>query len=165
MRAKLGLADPTAGRDAAEDADADPDGDRALLDDLLRTMHEQGADHTNTYRALSSVVRGDDRALRDQLRDRSSLDAWLERYAERRATDPRSADDVAAAMDRVNPRYVPRNHLVDEALVAATAGDLGAVRRLLDVVARPFDDRPGLEAYALPAPPEFGDGFQTFCGT
>ena len=68
-------------------------------------------------------------------------------------------------MDQVNPIYVPRNHLVEEALDAATAGDLGPVERLLDAVRRPFEERPGLERYALPAPPGFGDAYQTFCGT
>ena len=59
---------------------------------------------------------------------------------------------VADAMDGVNPVYIPRNHLVEEALTAATAGDLAPFHRLVDVLARPFDERPGLEAYAAPAP-------------
>jgi uncharacterized protein YdiU (UPF0061 family) len=67
-------------------------------------------------------------------------------------------------MNRVNPVYVPRNHLVDEALAAAVAGDRAPLDRLLEVLARPFEERPGLEAYALPAPPSFGS-FRTFCGT
>ena len=67
-------------------------------------------------------------------------------------------------MDRVNPVYIPRNHQVEEALAAATAGDLEPFERLLDVLARPFDERPGLEAYAEPAPSSFGP-YRTFCGT
>jgi uncharacterized protein YdiU (UPF0061 family) len=67
-------------------------------------------------------------------------------------------------MDRVNPVYVPRNHLVEEALAAATAGDLAPFERLVDVLAEPFQERPGLELYAAPAPPDFG-AYQTFCGT
>ena len=65
-------------------------------------------------------------------------------------------------MDRVNPVYIPRNHRVEEALTAATAGDLGPFRTLLDVVARPFTARPGLEEYAGP-----GDDtpYVTYCGT
>jgi serine/tyrosine/threonine adenylyltransferase len=67
-------------------------------------------------------------------------------------------------MDRVNPVYIPRNHHVEDALAAATAGDLGPFDRLLDVLARPFDERPGLEAYAGPAPASWGS-YRTFCGT
>ena len=54
-------------------------------------------------------------------------------------------------MDRVNPVYIPRNHLVEEALAAATDGDLEPLERLLDAVTQPFDERPGLERYAAPA--------------
>jgi uncharacterized protein YdiU (UPF0061 family) len=64
----------------------------------------------------------------------------------------------------VNPIYVPRNHLVEEALTAATAGDLRPFERLVDVVVEPFVERPGLERYAEPAPATFAD-YQTFCGT
>ena len=74
------------------------------------------------------------------------------------------AQPVAAAMDRVNPLYIPRNHKVEEALSAAGAGDLGPFERLLDVLAQPFDEQPGAEAYAAPAPASFGR-YRTFCGT
>jgi uncharacterized protein YdiU (UPF0061 family) len=61
--------------------------------------------------------------------------------------------------------YIARNHHVEEALTAATAGDLQPFERLLDVVTRPFDQRPGSEAYAGPAPASFAGTFRTFCGT
>jgi uncharacterized protein YdiU (UPF0061 family) len=64
-----------------------------------------------------------------------------------------------------NPAFIPRNQRVEEALVAATGGDMAPFERLLEIVTRPFDERPGLEAFALPAPAEFVAGFRTFCGT
>jgi uncharacterized protein YdiU (UPF0061 family) len=67
-------------------------------------------------------------------------------------------------MARVNPVYIPRNHLVEEALAAATDGDLDPLVRLLAVVTAPYDERPGLERYAEPAPDDFGS-YRTFCGT
>jgi uncharacterized protein YdiU (UPF0061 family) len=156
MRAKLGLR-------------TEADGDAELFDDLLRTMHEGGADHTATFRALSSLVRGDAAPIHEWFRDPAALDAWIERYVARLADDATTeGEDLAAvadAMDRVNPAYVPRNHLVEEALDAATAGDLGPYRRLHDAVTHPFEVRSGFERYALPAPPELAEGYQTFCGT
>ena len=86
----------------------------------------------------------------------AALVAWVERW---RALDPDTA-----AMDRVNPVYIPRNHLVEEALDAATAGDLEPFERLVAVLTRPFEERPGLESYAEPAPTSFGP-YRTFCGT
>jgi serine/tyrosine/threonine adenylyltransferase len=68
-----------------------------------------------------------------------------------------------AAPDRVNPVYIPRNHRVEEALAQATDGDLGPFHRLVDVVSRPFDERPGLADYTGPAPT--GAPYVTYCGT
>jgi uncharacterized protein YdiU (UPF0061 family) len=67
-------------------------------------------------------------------------------------------------MDGVNPVYIPRNHLVEEALTAAAGGDLAPLEELLHAVTGPFDERPGLQRYAEPAPEEFGR-YRTFCGT
>jgi uncharacterized protein YdiU (UPF0061 family) len=67
-------------------------------------------------------------------------------------------------MDRSNPVYIPRNHLVEEALTAATAGDLNPLQQLLTAVSAPYNERAGLERYASPAPDDFGD-YRTFCGT
>ena len=67
-------------------------------------------------------------------------------------------------MDRVNPAYIPRNHLVEEAAAAATAGDLAPLHRLVEAIRAPYDERPGFERYAEPAPEDFGP-YQTFCGT
>jgi len=67
-------------------------------------------------------------------------------------------------MDGVNPLYIPRNHLVEEALAAATDGDMGPFERLVAVVTSPYVQRPGLERFAAPAPPDFG-AYRTFCGT
>ncbi|HVM68857.1 MAG TPA: hypothetical protein VM204_03365, partial [Gaiellaceae bacterium] len=72
---------------------------------------------------------------------------------------------VADAMKRVNPAYVPRNERVEEALAAATAGDLEPFHTLLDVVRHPWEERAGLERFAAPAPPSFAGAYCTFCGT
>jgi len=67
-------------------------------------------------------------------------------------------------MDRVNPAYIPRNHLVEESLDAAIAGDLDPFNHLVAVLADPYTERPGLERYAGPAPEDFGS-YRTYCGT
>ncbi|MDQ1103233.1 hypothetical protein [Nocardioides zeae] len=67
-------------------------------------------------------------------------------------------------MDRANPVYVPRNHLVEEALAAAQDGDLAPTERLLEALAAPYDERPGLERFAEPSPDGL-EGYRTFCGT
>ncbi|WP_307814157.1 protein adenylyltransferase SelO [Nocardioides baculatus] len=140
MRAKLGL------------ADADP----SLVADLVSLMQDNHVDHTSFFRALGTAARGDVEPARSLVLDLAAFDAWASRWL---ALSP-----DADAMDRVNPAYVPRNHLVEEALTAATGGDLAPVERLLSVLAAPYDVRPGLERYLEPAPDSFGQ-YTTFCGT
>jgi uncharacterized protein YdiU (UPF0061 family) len=145
MRTKLGLPEGLA-----------DDVSSSLIEDLVAQLRQSRVDHTTFFRGLGAAARGDAEPLRRTVLDLAAFDAWLERW---RALRP-----DAAAMDRVNPVYIPRNHLVEEALTAATAGDLGPFERLLEVVASPFDERPGLERYTEPAPDSFGP-YQTFCGT
>ena len=141
MRTKLGLRGEHAGDDE-------------LVADLLDLMAATRTDHTSFFRALSA----------GGFEDPTFAD-WISRWSERLAAVGDDRATVATLMDRVNPIYIPRNHLVDEALTAATDGDLGPFDRLVDVVSNPFEQRPGLERYALPAGPDFAAGFQTFCGT
>ena len=145
MRAKLGLPDRL-----------DDEMARSLVDDLLTLLRDDHVDYTSFFRVLGAAARGDAEPARGVVLDLATFDAWLGRW---RALSP-----DAAVMDRVNPVYIPRNHLVEEALAAATDGDLGPFDRLLDVVASPSLERAGLERYAAPAPVDFGD-YQTFCGT
>jgi uncharacterized protein YdiU (UPF0061 family) len=142
MRGKLGLS-----------GDVDVSG---LVTDLLGLLQESHVDHTSFYRALGAAARGDAEPARGLFLDLAGFDTWAARW---RALGP--DPDL---MDRANPVYIPRNHLVEEALEAATAGDLDPLRRLLDAVLAPFDERPGLERYAAPAPQDFG-AYRTFCGT
>jgi uncharacterized protein YdiU (UPF0061 family) len=151
MRAKLGMAD----RQEEDDA---------LIDGLLTLMHTHRVDFTSCFRALSSSVLGDGVLARSLFGESAAFDAWLERWQAHLSSEAQNPHAIAEAMDRVNPVYIARNHHVEEALAAATAGDLRPFRLLVDVLARPFDERPGLEAYAAPAPPSFGP-YVTFCGT
>ena len=145
MRAKLGLPD------GLDDAVA-----TSLIEDLLPLMQGSRVDLTTFFRSLGTAARGDAEPARLVVLDLAAFDAWLERW---RALEP-----DADVMDRTNPVYIPRNHLVEEALAAATAGDLAPLERLIEVVTRPFDERPGLERYTAPAPESSGP-YRTFCGT
>ena len=91
---------------------------------------------------------------------------WRARWRSRSALETSALAQRAMAMRHTSPIYIARNHRVEEALAAASADtDLGPFRRLLDVLAQPFDERPGLETYAAPAPLEVTARYRTFCGT
>lgn len=138
MRAKLGLT-------AAVDGEAA----RALISDLLVLLQQNRTDYTSFFRDLSRTEQAESTIA-------AGFDEWLARW--------RTLGPDTAAMDRVNPVYIPRNHLVEEALDAAMNDDLEPVEHLMEALKAPYDERPGLERYAAPAPADFG-AYRTFCGT
>ena len=148
-RAKLGL-------DTAAEDDAD------LFAALLAVMQQAEADFTATFACLPA-------ALEAGLPENGPLAAagfagWVARWRQRLAREVNGTAAAAARMRQVNPVIVPRNLRVEEALAAAEAGDLAPVGRLLDVLARPFEETPENEAYRRGAPPG-SPAYCTFCGT
>ncbi|MDZ4312646.1 MAG: YdiU family protein [Cypionkella sp.] len=142
MRAKLGLLGENAG-------------DGALADDFLQAI--QGVDWTLAFRRLAGAVT-DEAGLLPLFEDTTALKAWLPRWRARLRPDP------SAALLAANPAVVPRNHLVEAALEAATAGDLAPFHVLLAQIRDPFGAEAGREGFTLPAPKGFG-AYVTYCGT
>ncbi|MDO9071893.1 MAG: YdiU family protein [Rubrivivax sp.] len=174
QRAKLGLGVALTSATAADDAE-----DNALAADWLSLLHAQAVDFTLAWRRLADAAEGkgaplralfaETEALRAAAAEPTALDAWLARWQARCARDAAAggpgAQARAAGMRRVSPWIIPRNHRVEEALAAATAGDLAPFQRLLAALLRPWDEAPELAAYAEPAPAAITAGYQTFCGT
>ena len=147
MAAKVGLT-------GVVDTDAPAgEGINALIEQLLALLTQHRVDYTSFFRALAHAGRGEPQQVRAMVPD-TELDGWLQRWL--------SLGPDPAAMDRRNPLHIPRNHLVEEALTAATAGELAPFRRLLEAVTAPFDERADSAKYAPPGPP---GPYLTFCGT
>ncbi|NNE12119.1 MAG: YdiU family protein [Ilumatobacter sp.] len=145
MRGKLGL-------------DGTDEGDRELATDFLDLLQRHRIDMTTAFRRLIDAAEGDRDALTG-LFD-APIDEWVVRWR------ARLAPGAAERMRLVNPVYVPRNHLVEEALGAAVNdGEFDPFDELLDVVTSPYDEQVGRDRYAEPAPDRFTAGYRTFCGT
>jgi uncharacterized protein YdiU (UPF0061 family) len=143
------------------------EGDAELTERLLELMAVNKADFTLTFRRLCDAAAGaeGDASVRELFSDSSAYDGWAVQWRQRLAQECVDPQEHAAAMRRVNPLIIPRNHLVEVAIEAATwRQDFAPFETLLDAVSRPYDERPGLEKYATPAKPE-ERVLQTFCGT
>jgi serine/tyrosine/threonine adenylyltransferase len=142
--------------------------DSALAQDLLDRMARNDADFTLTFRRLSDAAVGTDgdATVRSLFTDPTGYDEWAAKWRRRLAEDGEAAGERrAVAMRAVNPAFIPRNHLVEEALSAAVNnGDLSAFENLLTVLSRPCDDQPAHRRYAQPPRPDQVVR-QTFCGT
>ncbi len=146
--------------------------DSILISDLIALLHANRTDWTLFWRRLSGLrSRGsvaEDAPVRDLVVDRAAFDAWAARYRNRLAAE--ASDDAvrAAGMNRVNPKYVLRNHLVETAIRRARGDDgprdFSEIARLLAVLERPYDEQPGHEAYAA-EPPEWAQSLQLSCSS
>jgi uncharacterized protein YdiU (UPF0061 family) len=155
MRAKLGL-------EATREDDDD------LARDLLGLLHESRTDYTIFFRRLSGFD-GDEpsagSALRDFCVDREQFDAWAQRYRERLAWEASDAAGRRERMNRVNPKYVLRNHLAEVAIrKARDERDYAEIERLRRLLARPFDEQPEMEAYAA-TPPDWARTVAVSCSS
>lgn len=171
FRAKLGLVQPL-------------DDDAAFLQALLECLERNRVDFTLFFRRLGAVPasvpetpagHAADDALISLFNKPAEGLAWLGRYRERLRQED-SRDERQARMNAVNPKYILRTHLAENAIRAARyhlessspATDPGdafdEVRKLLDILSRPFDEQPGHEAYAA-LPPDWADEIQLSCSS
>ncbi len=151
-RRKLGL--------AAESRD--DEADTRLVQDWMTLLARHQVDWTLAWRKLADAAEGSPESVVSLFGPSPEVPAWLARWQQRwDAAGPVVADRLR----RVNPIYIPRNHLVEESLAAAGDGDLAPLERLLAAVSRPYDERSELAEYAEPAPLEFTSRYRTFCGT
>jgi len=151
------------------------EGDNKLIETLLALMHQSRCDFTDSFRRLANISSADGSvsapvsattpSLRDTMLDIEAFDGWLADYRARLLAEGNTDDAArAAAMNKVNPRYVLRNHLAQRAIELAQTGDHSEIERLLKVLAHPFDELPGQEAYAAP-PPEGSESIEVSCSS
>ena len=154
MRAKLGL-------------ESERPGDDALANRLFAIMQANRADFTLTFRHLARISKHDasgDTAARDLFLDRAAFDAWANDYRVRLSEETRDDATRAIAMNRVNPRFILRNHLAETAIRHAKEKDFSEVERLAAVLRRPFDEQPEHDAYAA-LPPDWASTLEVSCSS
>jgi uncharacterized protein YdiU (UPF0061 family) len=154
MRCKLGLS-------------AEEEGDSALVEALLDAMHRNRADFTLTFRALCGAAEGKDgdAGARALFANPPDYDAWAAGWRERLARETLEPSLRAAAMRKVNPALIPRNHRIEQAIRAAVdRQDFEPFARLSAALAEPYQPPEGFEPYADPPQPN-ERVLQTFCGT
>ena len=131
----------------------------ALVEELLETMKTHGMDYTNTFFSLRHGP-----ITEDEQRAYDLLAPWRDKW--KSAVEATSSwPQAQALMKQHNPVFIPRNHLVEQALDEAVKGDLALFNTLLDVLSHPYEYREGLEGFRAPTGLSFEKSYRTFCGT
>jgi uncharacterized protein YdiU (UPF0061 family) len=141
------------------------DGDSDLIERLLQLLQQSAQDYSLFFRRLGDQAAEQAlRQLREEFVDLAGFDAWSADYLARSARDSGAADQRSSRMHAVNPRYILRNYLAQQAIEAAEQGDFGPVRELHAVLSRPFEEQPGHERYAE-RPPQWGKHLEISCSS
>jgi len=138
---------------------------RDLAEDVLKLMAVDKVDYTIFWRRLAHWARtcdGRDHSVRDLFMDDAGIDRWLLQYSELLAQDTRGL--AADLMLKTNPKFVLRNHLGEIAIRAAVLKDFSKVGQLLQVLERPFDEHPQMEAFA-DFPPDWAGSISISCSS
>ncbi|WP_188690982.1 protein adenylyltransferase SelO [Bowmanella pacifica] len=151
MAAKLGLQDAT-------------EQDEALISDWLNLLARERRDYHVSFRLLSHFQPAQPNPLLDHFVDRNQAKAWLDRYTQRLNQQSGSHAQRHQQMLAVNPNYVLRNYLAQQAIEQAEQGDFSEFERLFTLLSRPFDEQPANAQYAKP-PPDWGKSMEISCSS
>ena len=139
--------------------------DESLLTDWMQLLQETRTDFTLSFRSLVGELETSPKhAAGPEYTLPAAFTNWLARWQRRSGLEDCSPEDFAARLLKRNPVFIPRNHLVEEAINEAERGDFAAFHRLVDITGSPFDYRPEHDRAAIP-PKEDQVVHQTFCGT
>jgi len=143
MRAKLGLQQVK-------------DDDALLIRHWLSLLASEQQDYTLAHRQLSLAQISPFQSAEGQ--------EWWQWYQQRLSSESTSVAERQAQMDAVNPLYVLRTWIAQLAIDAAQAGDNSLVSELRELLAHPYREQLGKEAYAQPAP-DWAKGLSLSCSS
>jgi uncharacterized protein YdiU (UPF0061 family) len=136
------------------------DADQQMIQRLLQLLQRTESDWTRFFRGfaeleaqpMETALQAFEAAIRYRPEQVGSVlqgewRAWIEQALLRRTEDPRSTEQRLEDTHRVNPKYVLRNYLAQQAIERAAQGDVSEIHRLLEVLRRPYDEQPEYAEY------------------
>jgi len=129
--------------------------DRALIEDLLHMMKIFGWDYTNTFVYLK------DGSFPEKY-DSDRFNNWYKKWQHRISLEEEGTKE--RLMKKNNPEFIPRNHLVENALSQAIQGNMEMFNELSDVLSKPYEKQKVKDEFSE-MPSDTDAVYQTFCGT
>ena len=130
--------------------------DLKLIEELLSWMHKNKKDYTNTFRTLSKENHG---LFKDE-----EGKSWLEKYQKRLNREKINTTKRKKIMNQNNPKFILRNYLAQKAIEEAEKGNYVELKKLIEILKKPFDENRDYENYAN-EPPEWGRKLEISCSS
>jgi uncharacterized protein YdiU (UPF0061 family) len=131
--------------------------DKKIIKDLLNWMEQNKVDYTNTFCYLMN----NDSINSEIYKDQKFL-IWIKNWKNRVLINNGSIEKSLKLMKNTNPIVIPRNHKVEEALLAANENNLDNLNNLLSVLEKPYDNLENIDEFQSPSS---NNNYQTYCGT
>lgn len=138
MNKKLGLQSQKSGNN-----------NKKLIQDLLKILQGSKVDYTVFFRRLSS---NDDTQILQLCKYEEPMKQWLKQYKNIRDNQGLDFEKIASNMNKINPKYILKNYILQEAIDKANKDDFSLLNELLDIAHTPFEEHPKFEHYAQPTP-------------
>ena len=129
-----------------------------LIENYIKILHSESIDFTLSFRHLSKIV-DQSIGLEDSVFSKSKdFSTWYKSWKKEI-----NVADIFQEMNLKNPCYIPRNHLIEDALENAINGDMKKINSIIELLREPFTEKNGFEEYMLPSSTD--DPYVTYCGT
>ena len=133
--------------------------DKIFIDKLLLWMEKNKADYTNTFLYLMN-----NKEILNEIYNNEEFTNLYYQWKERINKNPKDKDDYLSLMKKNNPRFIPRNYLVESALHDASENDdYNKFNKILDLIKNPYDNN--INEFNTPSPISFNENYKTYCGT
>ena len=129
-----------------------------IIDDYLKILHSESIDFTLSFRNLAKIV-DQSLTIEDSVFNKSKdFSVWYRSWKKEI-----NVANVSNQMNLKNPCYIPRNHIVEDALISAVNGDMKEINLIAEILKEPFTEKNGFEKYTLAS--SSNEPYITYCGT
>jgi len=134
-----------------------------LLQDYLKILDSNSIDFTLSFRDLSKILNKTKNIEDSVFKNSGDFKKWIKDWRIKIIPEKTNLKDITRKMDLTNPCYIPRNHIIEDALENAVNGDMTLINEILELYQNPFTENEDTEIFKKPT--ETNKPYVTFCGT
>ena len=134
-----------------------------LVKDYLKILDSNSIDFTLSFRDFSKILKGTKNIEDSVFKNVEDFKKWLKDWKDKIISTKTNLRDISNKMDLTNPCFIPRNHIIEDALQNAEDGDMSLTNKILELFKNPFSEQDNTESFQNPS--EIDTPYVTFCGT
>ena len=134
-----------------------------LIKDYLKILDSNSIDFTLSFRDLSKILKKTKSIEDSVFKNSDDFKKWTENWIIKIISEKTNLKDITKKMDLTNPCYIPRNHIIEDALKNAINDDMTLIMEILQLYKNPFEENRDFEVFTKPS--KANEPYVTFCGT